>query len=253
MERTHIHFLSSPQSVHMADEWFGVASGEHFWFRRRFEVFKKFAGDSLKNAASLCEVGCGSGVLQSQIEEWLGRGVDGFDLNQASLAQNRSRLSRLFYYNIHDRHEDFRARYDGIILFDVLEHIDDDIGLLDVLRFYLTDDGTIYVNTPALPSAYSKYDEKVGHVRRYSLEGLRRTAEEAGLVLSNWTFWGFPLLPLLYARKWLLKFRPPKDTIHFGMSQRNSFWNGLLNFLCSLEKVPQRFIGPSLMATLTQK
>ena len=47
MKRTDIQFLSPREPVHMADEWFGLISADHFWFKRRFEVFRKFAGNSV--------------------------------------------------------------------------------------------------------------------------------------------------------------------------------------------------------------
>ena len=251
MRRTDIQFLSPREPVNMADEWFGIISPDHFWLKRRFEVLKKFAGDSLHQAERVCEVGCGSGVLQRQVEEWLGCGVDGFDLNENSLVQNQSRNSRLFYYNIYDRREEFRGRYGAAILFDVLEHVREDVDLLKTLRFYLSEPGKVFVNVPALPSMYSKYDTEVGHLRRYSVKELHRAAGAAGFQISRWTFWGFPLLHLLLMRKGLLEFKAPEETVRFGMSPRHSFWNGLLFFLCSFEKIPQHFTGSSLMALLT--
>ncbi len=253
MKRDDIQFLSSPQAVNMADEWFDFISTDHFWFKRRFEVFKKFSGDSLKNAQRVCEIGCGSGVLQSQVEEWLGLGVDGFDLNEGSLAQNQSRRSKLFYYNIYDCRKEFHAQYDTVILFDVLEHVEEDAHLLKTLKFYLNEGGMIFVNVPALPGMYSKYDEVAGHVKRYLPEELKRTASLAGFRMLRWTYWGFPLLPLLLARKWLLKFRSKKKTIEFGFSKRNVFFNHCLYLLSRLEKVPQQMTGTSLMALLTCK
>ena len=250
MKRTDIQFLSPREPVHMADEWFGLISADHFWFKRRFEVFRKFAGSSLDPAEKLAEVGCGSGVLQRQIEEWLGRGVDGFDLNEGSLAENQSRRSRLFYYNIYDCREEFRARYDAVILFDVLEHVDDDLELLKTLRFYLNERGVIYVNVPALPALYSRYDEVAGHLRRYVSGTLAEKAQAAGFKMTRWTYWGFPLLPLLWARKRLLKFKDKKDVIEFGFSRRNPFLNQLLYFLACGERIPQQVSGTSLMALL---
>ena len=251
MKRADIQFLSPSQPVNMADEWFGLISTDHFWFKRRFEVFRKFVEGSLDHAERLAEVGCGSGVLQRQIEEWLGRGVDGFDLNEGSLAENQSRQSRLFYYNIYDCREEFRARYDALILFDVLEHVEEDVEFLKALRFYLNERGIIFVNVPSLPNLYSRYDEMAGHIRRYLPETLREKASAAGLRMTRWTYWGFPLLPLLWARKQLLKFKDEKDVIEFGFSRRNPFLNQLLYFLACGERIPQHFTGSSLMALLT--
>ena len=52
----------------MADRWFEIAAIDHFWIRRRFEVFQRLAGGLIANAPEIVEIGCGHGLLQMQIE-----------------------------------------------------------------------------------------------------------------------------------------------------------------------------------------
>jgi methylase of polypeptide subunit release factors len=84
----------------MADRWFEVAGIDHFWIRRRFEVFRRLAGELVANAREIAEIGCGHGLLQLQLETAYDRAVAGFDLNEVALKQNVSRRSAVNCYDI---------------------------------------------------------------------------------------------------------------------------------------------------------
>src|SRR6266516_7707486 len=55
----NLTYLSSPGEVSMADQWFEIASIDHFWVRRRFEVFRRLAGSLIQDARDIGEIGCG--------------------------------------------------------------------------------------------------------------------------------------------------------------------------------------------------
>src|SRR5437764_11173656 len=93
-------YLSAPAEVSMADRWFEVASVDHFWVRRRFEVFQQLAGSLIGGAREIAEIGCGNGLLQRQIEDAYGREVAGFDLNEFALKQSLTRHSSIFCYDV---------------------------------------------------------------------------------------------------------------------------------------------------------
>src|SRR5215472_13006304 len=95
-----IVYLSPPAKVCMADRWFELASVDHFWIARRFEVLQRLAGPLIAGAREVAEVGCGSGLLQCQIEDRYDRPVTGFDLNEYALKRNLSRLSTVCCYNV---------------------------------------------------------------------------------------------------------------------------------------------------------
>jgi SAM-dependent methyltransferase len=64
---------------------------------------------------------------------------------------------------------------------NVLEHFEDDAGVLARLAQSVVPGGTIVIWVPAHQSLYSEFDRRVGHVRRYTRASLRRAAERAGL------------------------------------------------------------------------
>jgi SAM-dependent methyltransferase len=75
--------------------------------------------------------------------------------------------------------------FDTAVYVNVLEHIEDDSGELDVARRLLAPGGHLCLFVPAMPSLYSRIDHKSGHYRRYTKAALRRKVEEAGFVIER--------------------------------------------------------------------
>jgi SAM-dependent methyltransferase len=77
---------------------------------------------------------------------------------------------------------------DSIIYVNVLEHIADDELELKTIQQSLTPGGRVFLFVPALPWLYGAFDERVGHVRRYTKRSLEEKLERAGfkIVLSNY-------------------------------------------------------------------
>lgn len=89
------------------------------------------------------------------------------------------------------------GRFDGILLLDVIEHVEDDRGFLDELvEHSLADGGWVLVGVPAYQALFSAHDRALRHHRRYSPRQLRAVLAGAGLrpVASGGLFHG--LLPL---------------------------------------------------------
>lgn len=246
-----IEYLSSPSAVSMADRWFEIASIDHFWVRRRFQVLQHLAGGLITESKEMAEIGCGHGLLQKQIEDRYGRTVAGFDLNEHALMHNVSRLSSVSCYDIFRKDARFQSSFDVIFLFDVIEHIPHEVAFLEALLVHLAPKGKLVLNVPAGEWLYSKYDEAVGHVRRYSIDTLREAAARSGFRVKQWTYWGLPLIPALIARKvWLIGRSDERQIVSAGMDSRTKTINSILEALSRCEVIPQKVLGTSLMAIL---
>ncbi len=232
----------------MGDAWFDIASTNHFWIRRRFEVLRKLAPSFDWPRLKLAEIGSGNGLVQRQFEDQFGAEIDGFDLNETALEDAVSRKSRRFCYNIHARLNQLREAYDAILLFDVIEHIDDHGGFLRSALFHLKRHGSLIINVPAHMSLFSTYDKAAGHVRRYAAEDLIALVEGCGLRTATWTYWGKPMIPLLAIRKRRLKKMTDEDEIlRDGFAARGALGNAALLALSRCEWMPQHKTGTSLM------
>ncbi len=67
----------------------------------------------------------------------------------------------------------------GIGIFDVLEHIEDDVAFLRNMRRHLKPTGRLYITVPAFQFLWSAEDTAAGHFRRYSRSTLRAVLERA--------------------------------------------------------------------------
>jgi len=64
------------------------------------------------------------------------------------------------------------ARFDTILYIDVLEHIEDDATELHEAAARLSSSGSLVVLAPAYRWLFSRFDEAIGHYRRYSRRSL---------------------------------------------------------------------------------
>jgi SAM-dependent methyltransferase len=211
---------------------------------------RRLADSVLRNSKHAGEIGCGNGLLQRDIEDYYGTPVAGFELNEIALEKNVSRQSPLYCYNIHQRNAEFRGYFDLLVLFDVLEHIEDEGGFLQSVKFHLAQSGTLLINVPANQFLYSDYDRAAGHVRRYSIKQLEDVAGRNGFTARAFTYWGLPLVPLLLARKAISMQR---SNGRIGFDARGRSMNRLLSLVARCELVPQRWLGTSVMAVLEKQ
>jgi len=245
LDDARVTYLSQPLPVNMGDWWFEIATLDHFWVQRRFEVAKRLADPLLRQARHIGEIGCGNGLMQKQLEDAYGISVTGFELNEVALRQNISRQSPLYCYNIHDRNPRFRSHFDLLILFDVLEHIADEAEFLESVKYHLAESGILLVNVPAHQLLFSSYDRAAGHVRRYSMRQLEDVAGLCGFRTRLASYWGFSLLPLLLVRKGVdLK----REDGRAGFDPGSKPVNRLLSLLAKCEPIPQTSMGTSVMA-----
>lgn len=86
-------------------------------------------------------------------------------------------------------------------LFDVLEHIDQDLDFLGEVHRCLVPGGRMYITVPAYPLLWSDADVAAGHFRRCTLTGWLKRVEAAGFTALFASYFFSPLpLPLFFAR-----------------------------------------------------
>lgn len=125
------------------------------------------------------------------------------------------------------------GRYALVLLLDVLEHIDDDVGSLKAIVPKLAAGGHVLVTVPAFPWLWSDHDVAHHHFRRYTRSSLRRTAEAAGLEVVRIGYFNTLLFPLVAAVRWSKRLTGQSGS---DDSMPRPAVNALLRFVFGLER-----------------
>jgi len=151
----------------------------HWWFRWRFELITQLVSEQKKESDFLIlDAGCGTGQMLKHLEQ-LGDAI-GIDTSAQAISFAQSRgVKKLVRGSITD--VPFAdATFDCIVALDVIEHIEDDFGILQSLHDVLKPGGRLIITVPAYQILWSEHDEINHHKRRYTAPHLRRLIEEAG-------------------------------------------------------------------------
>ena len=76
-------------------------------------------------------------------------------------------------------------RFDGVYSINVLEHLEDDRGVLKAFHRCLRPDGRLLLYVPAFDVLFSANDKRVGHLRRYRKSTLLPAVREAGFEVEQ--------------------------------------------------------------------
>jgi SAM-dependent methyltransferase len=187
----------------------------HFWFRARNRAISAVF-ETLRNGLApgyrVLEVGCGTGnVLRVLQKSATGGTVIGIDLHQEGLDYAKGRLDPALLVRADIGHPPFSIKFEMVGLFDVLEHLDDDVAALRGLRDLLTDEGILLLTVPADPRLWSYFDVGSHHRRRYEEEDLREKLVESGYVVEYLTPYMSVLHPVLWTARRLTKWLNPKS------------------------------------------
>lgn len=202
-----VEVISPLQEHEFIDTCYELASASHFWFEWRFRSFLRQVKSlevPLTDPLRVLDVGAGNGVVREQVEsatEWI---VDITDLDHGALESAKPGRGKTFYYDIMEKRPEWADRYDAMILFDVLEHIENTQPFLDAILFHLKPGGFLFVNVPALQILFSRYDEVQGHFRRYTTGGLKAEFAKQPVTVADARYWGWMNVPLLLTRRVLL-------------------------------------------------
>jgi len=93
------------------------------------------------------------------------------------------------------------ASLPAIGMFDVLEHVEDDIGMLRWINTSLTPEGRLYLTVPAFDWLWSNEDDHAGHYRRYTKALLSERLAGTGFATEFVSYFFAPLVaPILLVR-----------------------------------------------------
>ncbi|MEB0047306.1 MULTISPECIES: class I SAM-dependent methyltransferase [unclassified Pseudomonas] len=148
---------------------------------------------------------------------------------------------------VHFRREMSAVDADLVLSMDVLEHVDDDVGLLKAYVDKVPSGSRFLMTVPAFQFLWSEHDDFLEHRRRYTLPQLEAVARKAGLTVKRGVYYFGLVFPIAAALRLLPK-GAPLSAPHSQLKQHHPLVNTILKSMCSIE-LP--FMGANRLAGLT--
>jgi SAM-dependent methyltransferase len=169
----------------------------HWWYRaRRHLVGQCLERLSLPPCCRILEIGAGTGGNFSLLKRF-GRvsamepSSEARDL--AAELRGLRPLRGALPYEVPFGDEQF----DLICMFDVLEHVEDDLEALRMVGRHLAPGGYLVLTVPAYRWLWSHHDEILHHKRRYTRRALTELTRQAGLLVVRSTYFNSLILPVV--------------------------------------------------------
>lgn len=146
-------------------------------------------------------------------------------------------------------------KFDTILMFDVLEHVEDDADFLDkTVKPLLKDDGKIIMTVPAYQSLFSKHDEELKHYRRYNIKMIRESSEKSGLRIIKYHYFYASLVFIRILTKLLNKDNKVNEWNKDEKNVVTKFMKSVLNLDYNVcKKMNKLSFGLSLFIVLEKK
>jgi len=224
---------------------------KHFWCVGRNNIILNFLSKVAKSKnVRILEIGCGEGNVLCFLEKD-GYHVEGGDILLEGLEKSRSRTdSKLYRCDI--SHLPFRNSFDIIGAFDILEHIDDDIGALKSVNKALRENGAIILTVPA---GKGLLPLETVHKRRYSKKELIDKLKKAGFKVNKISYYMFFLFPIVLIVRWMKSLFLKEPDLDKGINELKiiPIINDICIFLLFVERTMLKYInfpiGVSLIVT----
>ena len=178
--------------------------GEHWWFVGRRRIIRSIVEAAMKEGgldqrARLLDVGCGTGKNLEMLRT-IAR-AEGVDVSDDALAFCKQRgltdvrkgeIEGLPYAD---------GEFDIVTAFDVIEHLDDDVGGLREMMRVLKPGGRGVFFVPAFQFLWGVQDDVSHHRRRYTQPTFLRVVQRAGFVVERSSYANATMfLPILLGR-----------------------------------------------------
>ena len=173
----------------------------HPWELSRVECVIKEVKNYHKGTKIL-DIGCGDSYLDYKLIDEIPEinKVYGIDIHAKEEIKDGK------YLVVNDYSKLKNKKFDTILMFDVLEHIENDIEFLNKTVYpLLKDGGRIILTVPAYQSLFSKHDMELKHFRRYNVKMIKSLCDKSRLKVIKYHYFYASLLPFRFITKLLNK------------------------------------------------
>ena len=199
-----------------AFDMFAALQADHWWFRGRRALYTALLEQVLRRdlqreptGLRVLDVGCGAGGWLRPLSRF--GTVTGIELDEPSIRFCRGLdLQRTLVGRV-DALPVPPQSHDLVCLWDVVEHVPDDLGVLAEARRALRPGGHLVVSVPAYQFLYANNDRVAHHQRRYTRGRLVQRVRQAGFEVRKATYVNVFLAPLIIPTVLLIKL---KERLH---------------------------------------
>jgi hypothetical protein len=175
----------------------------NYWTITRLHVLYKTLS-AYSDVKNIIEIGCGKGIVVNNLR------LRGLTIEGCELADVPSiDAVKQFVHPGTDANkmpEDFRKKFDTMLLLDVIEHIENEKEFLTNLLVNYPNVKRVVITVPSRQEIWSNYDEFYGHFRRYSIKSLKDVLHSCNLQTNSIHYFFHSLyLPGLLQKKLNIK------------------------------------------------
>jgi 2-polyprenyl-3-methyl-5-hydroxy-6-metoxy-1,4-benzoquinol methylase len=204
----------------------GADIGRHWYYRSKAAALRRMVGPLAPQR--LLDVGAGSGffsrhlLIEGGAQSALCVDV-GYELSRDETVDGKPVLYR---------RDCGPTDCDLVLMMDVLEHVDNDAGLVRHYAAKVPSGAHFLVTVPAFRFLWSGHDVFLEHKRRYTLPEIEATLRDAGLtIVKGAYFFGFIFPPAAAVRLATRGDTQPRSSL----SKQGMLTNGLLTAVCAAE------------------
>lgn len=197
---------------------------------------------------TVLDVGCGEGTLLQAIAQRYPRAVlAGSELSETALETCRRNIGNGHFFRLDLERDEVppQSSYDLLTCVQVLEHVQDDVTALKVMRRMCGK--YILISVPG-----GKLDERGrrnGHFRHYTTADLRAKMEQAGFHVQRIFACGWPMHSLVYRQ--LVRHLPQSTVEAVGLGRYSPTKKVLLQAFHLLNFLNLPFVGTEIIAVGT--
>lgn len=210
--------------------------GDHWWFSGRRAIAKVVIDKFVSPGPGwkILDAGCGTGGNLDLLSSY--GDVTGMDLDEETIeilkTKNVGRILRGGTPDVPLKRESFEF----IVMFDILEHIEDDVASMKALVELLKPGGTIVITVPAFAFLWSEHDRSHHHKRHYTLPELETVMTKAGLHIEYSSYFNILLFPIIALIRLTIE-RIVRGNMADHLSLPNPLVNACLRSIFSFESL----------------
>lgn len=208
----------------------------YWWFLARNEIVLNAIRNIAKinNGEQILDIGCGTGGFA----EFLSNENQVICLDTSELAieycQKRGLKNLYLCYLNEFPKQDWNIK--SAVMLDVIEHIEDDSGVVKQVFDLLPKGGSLVATVPAYQALWSHHDVVHKHFRRYNKKQIKSLFEKTGFEVVYVSYSNFFLFPLAYLKRIYDKLFHKVDNEYIPVERVSKLTNSIFKWIFKSEK-----------------